>query len=306
MALGTTNLNLRTSLYSEMGKGTGGSNYSLGQCKYGVNDIDISNYGAANPTMVKMSYWKNYDHDNLRFRFNPAQTLDNDTYAPTTTNGFANGTGLTFNNNGASQGEKWWEFDGGSSQAQFDTVSSGVGYKVAPSGTGVIGFWIYPQDNSSGQTTVLGNDIPYGSVSAYRGYRFDITTSMKMRIIRGDGQGTASGDRRTFESSGTMTQDQWNFVAFQGVYNSTTISTSANYFWIYRKSSNTWSNGGSFLSGTGGNTAYSSGDPLSISSSGNGGRYFQGSIGGIYAFNQSMLTADIEDLAANTRNNYPG
>ena len=52
MALGTINLNLRTSLYSEMGKGTGGSNYSLGQCKYGVNDIDISNYAAANPSMV--------------------------------------------------------------------------------------------------------------------------------------------------------------------------------------------------------------------------------------------------------------
>ena len=63
MALGTINLNLRTSLYSEMGKGTGGSNYSLGQCKYGVNDIDISNYAAANPSMVKMSYWKNYDQD---------------------------------------------------------------------------------------------------------------------------------------------------------------------------------------------------------------------------------------------------
>jgi hypothetical protein len=306
MALGTTNLNLRTSLYSEMGKGTGGSNYSLGQCKFGANDIDISNYAAANPSMVKMSYWKNYDHDNLRFRFNPVTSLDRDTYAATTTNGFNAGGGLSFNNNGATEGENWWDFDGGSNQAQFDTVNSGVGYKVAPSGTGVIGFWIYPQDNSAGQTVVLGNDIPYGTLSAYRGYRLDITTAMKIRTLRGDGQGTASGDRRTFESSGTLTQDAWNFVAWQGVYNSTTVSTSANYYWIYRLSSNTWSNGGSFLSGTGGNLAYSSGDPLSISTSSNGGRYFQGSIGGIYAFNQSMLTADIEDLVANTKSTYPG
>ena len=303
MALGTTNLALRDSLYVEMGKGTASTNYSLGQCKYGVNDIDITTYGAANPATVQMSAFASYAHKSLQFRFNPAQTLNSDTYYDTDANKFGvNGAGIPYSNQGATNNGTNWGFDGGSDWGAFLNVGSGTAYKVSPTGTGVIGFWVFPQDNSAGQTIILGNDLPFGSVTTYRGIRFDITTAMKIRVLRGDGTGIASSDRRTFESVGTLVQDVWNFVAFQHVYNSTTTGTTSNYFWIHRGTG--WSNGATFLSGTGGNLAYGSTDGMTLSSSGNGGRYFQGGIGGIYAFNQSLTTTNVEDLYRSTNTLY--
>ena len=306
MALGTTNLSLKDSLYAEMGKDTGGSNYSLGQCKFGQNDIDISAYANSNPSKVNMSFWQSYDHMNLKFRFNGNQTMESDTYADTiSATGFANGAGVPWVNNGATTSTNWFEFDGGSGQGKFYEVASGEAYKVGASGTSVIAFWVQPQDNGQGQTTILGNDVPYGTVSSYRGYRFDLTTAMKIRVIRGDGTGVASSDRRTFESSGTLDQNGWNFVVWQGVYNSTTVGTTTNYFWIYRRDTGSWSNGASFLSGTGGNLSYGGAtDGLAISGANNGGYYFQGYVGGIYAFNQSMTTTDVETLWTNTRGVY--
>lgn len=303
MAIGTTNISLRDTIYAEMGKANTSTGYSLGQCKYGSNDIDISNFAAANPSTVAMKYWQGYDHMNMQFRFNGNQTQNSDTYKDTDSVKFGlNGAGIAYTNVGGNATGVAYEFDGSSAYGYFASVSSGVAYKVAAAGTGVIAFWVFPQDNSAGQTAILGNDLPFGSVSSYRGIRFDITTANKIRVIRGDGTGTASSDRRTFESSGTLQQDVWNFVAFQTVYNSTSVGTTANYFWTHNGSA--WSNGASFLSGTGGNTAYGSTDGMTLSGASNGGRYFQGAIGGIYAFDQQMATADIESLQGNTRGVY--
>ena len=303
MPIGTTNLNLRTSLYSEMGKGTGGTNYSLGQAKYGVNDIDIAEYAAQNPSMVKMSYWQNYDHESLQFRFNPIQTLESDTYDDTSTNAFGvDGAGIAYTNtNGTSVRDQGWDYPGTSGYyGRFAAVSSGTAYKAGTSGIMVMCGWINTRSNSAGQTTILNPDGPIGTVSAFRGYRLDIRhDTLKLRVIRGDGGGTTINDRRTFESTGVLPTNEWVFVAFQGVYNNTSLGTTANYFWTWSQGGG-WSNGISFISGGGGNVAYSATDRFSVSPGNNGGRYWDGIFGAWYVFDQVMTTADIESLKDNT------
>lgn len=304
MAIGTTNISLRDSLYVEMGKSAAESNYSLGRCQYGQNDIDITQYAADAPTLVSMAYWQGYDHSSLQFRVNPYQTDEGDTYDATNGIAFGNPIGMTATRSGVNTADpQGWDFDPGSnSYVQFEGIGSNAGYKVGATGFGTTCFWVKPRDNSSGQTVVLGNNLPVGSVSAYYGDRFDITTAMRIRNIRGDGGGTASSNRRTFQSSGVLQQDQWNFVVWQGEYNSVSLGTSANYFWIYNQPYG-WQAGATFLSGTGGNKAYegSSGGSLVISSASNGGRYFDGSVANIYAFNERLdYSTEIQTLRSNT------
>ena len=303
MPIGTTNIALRDSLYVEMGKSAGESNYSLGRCQYGQNDIDITQYAANSPTLVSMNYWKNYDHSSLQFRVNPYQETEGDTYDATNGIAFGDPLGMTATlSNIGTADPQGWDCNGSNSYVQFEGIGGNSGYKVGANGFGTTCFWVKPRDNSSGQTVVLGNNLPVGSVSAYYGDRFDIATSMRIRNIRGDGTGTSSTDRRTFQSLGTLQQDQWNFVVWQGEYNNVTISTSANYFWIYNAVSG-WQAGATFVSGTGGNKAYqgSSGGSLVVSSASNNGRYFDGSVANIYAFNERLdYSTEIQTLRSNT------
>ena len=308
MALGTTNLTLLSgsnNLYNAgMDKDPGSGNVSLGACKFGQNDIDIGQYASSNPSMVKMSYWKSYDHQSLQFRFNPSQTLTNDTYKDTDGGYFGNASsGIAYNNNGATDNTNYWTFDGTNDDGYFDAVTAGTGYKQgtgAIGGTTVIAFWMRPnyRGNPASVTDVLANNNPVGSLSAYRGYRFVYQTDRQLRVLRGDGDGTASFDRRTFETSATLRDGEWNFIAWQGIYNSQTIGIAYNYFWTWNPTDD-WSNGASFLSGTGGDLAYNSTDKLVLSGHPNSA-YFNGDIGGIWVFNQSISTADINALKDNT------
>lgn len=307
MAIGTTDIGIvggatYDGLYKEMGKGNASTNYSLYAARGGVNDIDIGNYANANNDPTLMSYWQNYDHMSLQFRYNTNQTFDHDTYADNSPYYFDPTVAGIVGTFSATQGTNWWEFDGSSDNAQFAATGSGDAYKVNPSGNGVIAFWFLPQDNSAGQTDVLVTDGPDGTISSYRGYRFALNGST-MRIIRGDGGGTSSSNRRTFASTDFIVQEEWNFLAFQGAYNNQTRNTSNNYIWLWNQS-NGWSNGISFLSGTGGNLGFSTSDGMAISGGGNGGRHYQGYIGGIYAFNQTMAQGDIESLKDNTQATY--
>jgi len=91
-----------------------------------------------------------------------------------------------------------------------------------------------------------------------------------VRVIRGDGGGTSSSNRRTFASVDFIVQEEWNFMAWQGAYNNQTLNTSNNYIWAWNQT-NGWMNGISFLSGTGGNLGFGTSDGMAISGGGNGG-----------------------------------
>ena len=125
MALGTTNLSLfsgSNNLYNAgMDKDPGSGNLSLGACRYGQNDIDIWQFAASDVYETKMSYWKNYDHQNMRFRFNPAVYTENDTYDDTDGGYFGNsgGKGIAYNNNGATDSGTYWTFDGSNDDGYF-------------------------------------------------------------------------------------------------------------------------------------------------------------------------------------------
>lgn len=305
MALGTTNLTLLSgsnNLYNAgMDKDPGSGNLSLGACRFGQNDIDISQYAASNPSETRMSYWQNYDHMSMQFRFNTAVSNDNDTYKDTDGGYFGDAsTGIGYNNNGATDQTYYWTFDGSGDDGYFDAVNSGIGYKQGGSGTMVIAFWMRPnyRGNPASATDIIGTNQPVGSLSAYRGYRFVYQTDRQLRVLRGDGDGTGAPDRRTFETSATLRDGEWNYIAWQGVFNSQTIGIAYNYFWTWNPIDD-WSNGATFLSGTGGNLAYNNTDGMAISGHPNSA-YFNGDIGGIWVFNQSISTADINLLKDQT------
>jgi len=317
MPLSTTNLYLRGSvltngLYNEMGKGVASNGYSLGQCQYGHNDYSgtASFAVAGGPgTMVKMSYWKSYDHDAMKFRFSPPVWGDYETYNDLNPSFFGvDGAGIAYNNINGSPGfpSGTWDYPGSSGRSNnygfFDGVSSGQAYKQGTSGVMVMCGWIHPRDNASGQTTVVGNNLETYAIPAFKGYRLDITTAFKMRCIKGDGTGTASSDRRTFESSGTVAQNEWNFIVWQGVYNSTTINSTNNYFYVWNVP-NGWQSGATFISGTGGNLFY---DDVTwmVGGGANGNRWFDGIFGGWYVFNQSQPSATLQTLKDNTKAYY--
>lgn len=314
MALGNTNIYLRgdgtnNGLYKEMGKGITANNISLGQSKYGQNDYNISQYASANPSEVRMSYWQLYTHDNMTFRFNPAQTGDYDTYEDTDANYFGtNGQGIPYTNNGGNPGAitNTWDYPGMSAPGaygEFNAVNSGVAYKQGVGGITVICGWFFPRDNSSGQTDIFGNDIQLGAVTTYRGYRFAIATSFRVRVVRGDGGGTSSTNRRTFESNFTVAQNEWNFFVWQGEYNSITIGTANNYMYGWNQLTG-WQGGTTFLSGAGGNLSYTNTQKWIFSPAANGGRYFDGDIGGWYVFDKTISASNLQRLRDYTKPYY--
>ncbi len=162
--------------------------------------------------------------------------------------------------------------------------------------------WLYFGENGSGQTSILGNDIPIGGVRFYMGYRMDVTTSNFIRVLRGDGGGTSSSNRRTFQSAGSIEINNWNFVVWQGLDSSTNVSTTANYMYIWNPL-NGWQAGASFLSGNGGALAYSE-DPWTVSPMAAGAREWGGIYGGWYVFNQSQPSANMITLKDSTRGYY--
>ena len=318
MPLTNTDLYLRGSiltngLYYEMGKGVTGTNYSLGKAKYGSNDYSGGTgvFGSANPAEVRMSYWQSYDHDAMTFRFSPPVTADADTYddSGASPNSFPTPpNGIPYINHGGVPGgiTNTWEYAGASGRAQtwgeFDGVAAGDAYKQGTGGVMVMCGWVLPFDNSSGQTSVVGNNTSLYPRSAYEGYQLDLTTGMNMRCLRGDGGGTGSGNRRTFQSTGVLVQEEWNFVVWQGHYSNTTINTTNNYFYIWNPT-NGWQAGATFVSGTGGNVAYTD-ETWKFASGANSNRWFAGVVGHWYVFNQAQPAANMIDLKDATRVYY--
>ena len=311
MALGTTNLYLRgdgsnNGLYKEMGKSFTQNNVKLGQAKYGVNDIDIANYAQSNPSMVKMSYWQSYDHQTMTFRHNPAQTGDFDTYDANTADYFGvDGSGLAFNTNAVPAAiPNTWEFPPGpNATGEWGIVNANTGYKQGSASTNItMCGWIKPGNPPPGQTTIIGTEIQGpGTVPAFLGYRMDINPSAnKLRVIKGDGGGTGSGNRRTFESTGVLEDFEWNFVAFIGNNNNTTIGSTNNFFYTWSPNFG-WVAGARFVSGTGGAVSYTGLNPMLIASGANNNRYWEGEFAAFWVFGDDISSADLQDLRDNTR-----
>ena len=315
MPLGTTNLYLRgnssnNGLYKEMGKSVTQTNVSLGQAQYGHNDYSGTPAfvaGGGSGTQVNMSYWQSYDHDAMTFRFSPPATANSETYNDPDPDYFGtNGAGVAYTNVGGSAASPpgTWFYPGLGSGAHgfYNNVAPGESYKQGQGGIMVMCGWLYFEENSAGQTTVLGNDIPYGGVRRYYGYRLDVTTGLQIRVLRGDGGGTSSSNRRTFQSTGFIEQFNWNFVVWQGEDNTTTIGSNNNYMYIWNQAYG-WQAGASFLSGTGGGLNYAE-DPWMVSPAANGGREWFGVYGGWYVFKQVQPSATMVVLKDSTRGYY--
>jgi hypothetical protein len=316
MPLGTTDLFLRgdatnNGLYKEMDKAFNQTNVSLGEAQYGHNDYSgtpsFATVGGSS-TQVNMSSWQNYSHDAMTFRFSPPVTANADTYQDLDPDYFGGaGQGIPYTNSGGFPGTpaNTWDYPGLGSFAYgfYDPVVGGEGYKQGSGGIMVMCGWLLFGENGAGQTSVLGNDVPIGGVRRYRGYRMDVTTSNFIRVLRGDGGGTSSANRRTFQSSGTIEINNWNFVVWQGLDNSTTVGTSSNYMYIWNPQ-NGWQAGASFLSGGGGPVNYSPEDPWAVSPMASGAREWMGVYGGWYVFNTSQPSSNMVDLKDATRVYY--
>jgi hypothetical protein len=301
MPIGTTNISLKNSMYAEMDKDPI-SNISLQACRYGQNDIDIGTYAQSNVNQVNMSYWQNYDHMNMTFRFNSSVSLRNDTYDDEDTANFGTDTvGVAFTGTNTTDGASWKEFNGSNAYGTFEAVNAGVAYKLGSGTTAGVGFWVRPNGTPAGATEIMNTNGSIGSLSSYQGWRFLLQSDLQLRVLRGDGDGTGVGDRRTFETAASLRRDIWNFVYWQGTDNSTTVGTSNNYFWVWNAVDG-WNNGAGFLSGTGGSINYDNTKSMTLSAATAGSRYFNGDFGGIWFFDQVMATSDIETLREQTDN----
>ena len=157
---------------------------------------------------------------------------------------------------------------GTTSRIGVGTDSNGYSYKV-PSSTntgykGWLAMWIKPTIPSAARN-FLWNDLDTeNDFNPYRGIGASMQTTGQIRWNRGDGGGTASSDRYTFGTSATLPTGEWAFVALQWVNSGAymnSISTDYNYAYclVYNSRTGTWgwTNGCSYVSGTGTSQAYS-------------------------------------------------
>lgn len=145
----------------------------------------------------------------------------------------------------------------------WTSVASGTVYKI-PSASGTsatIAFWFKPTIQASARNFFWADHDAIGDVNPYRGWWMQLNTDGKIGFNRGDGTGAASSDRYSFASSGVFTSGQWQFAAIIINQSSNTIGTGTNYAYCYVYDSRTstwgWTNGASFVSGTGGGMAWS-------------------------------------------------
>jgi len=155
---------------------------------------------------------------------------------------------------------------GASSYATMESCARGSSYKQpATTNAGdVVTFavWMKPTIPGAARNWLWNDMDAVNDFNPYRGIGCNIQTSGQIRWQRGDGGGTLSSDRYTFGTTATLPSDQWAFIVVQTANNTNTVSTSYNYCWAYiynaRTSSWGWTNGASYISGTGGIMSYSS------------------------------------------------
>lgn len=294
MALGTTNISI-ANIFSEVDKSTV-NNMSLSDLRFAANDFGISQWtdtSSANNSGI--NGWKGYAHHSLRFRYSPPFAYE--TYRDNSSTLL--GAGITKTDVGTTGGDfsGTLSFDGTNDYSYFQGLNSGVAYKQNPSGYMTLVFWVKPQFPAA-QTTMIHTDLTaYNNISPYKGFNINLRDDGKLRPLRGDGDGTASSDRRTFETTWTLDENEWNMVALMLSNSSNTASSSANY--AYKKAAAGNAEGLNFLSGTGGALSFDSGsgatDAFYLSSAVNG-RYFTGQLGHIWVFAERLTSSDITEI----------
>ena len=121
--------------------------------------------------------------------------------------------------------------------------------------------------------------------SPYNGYMCEVTSAGSLMFTRGDDGGTASTNRRRFETEFTINEGKWNFIAVRLHSGSNTTNSTTNFCWAYKDGGRgySWVNGLTFVDGLGGEVKYRHRYGMVISP-GDGDQYFTGGIGHFYMF----------------------
>lgn len=330
-------------VYEYLGKsgaGVAGDNLSLADCTIGTKpSVDLNNLSAAynvvgnswgyNPTgdnTISMGNIQTYvtagDFTNssptMRFKFSPPADIAADLYGdnasyPNTFPYNKGQLGVKMNNTNVSgggiAGTYSYPVNG---YTTWTSVAVGDSYKWPnfSNTSATICFWFKPVIQSTLRNFLWSDIDAIGDVNPYRGWWAQLNTTGTVGFSRGDGGGTASGDRYSFTSTAVFASNQWQFGAIMVSYNENTISTTTNYFWGYRYDTRSatwgWVNGATYLSGTGVAMAWS-GDSgtettncMAINPLGNTSNGLAMDIGHIYVFSGELSTTQVEYVRAIT------
>jgi hypothetical protein len=326
-----------STIYERLGKGTPsvGDNLSLARSVIGsppsVNPNNVSSlyntYGNAwgnapqgdhNISMnTADSYYSAGDFKNdgspkMQFKFVPPADIEADLYGdePTysATYPFNKGAlGIKMNNNNVTPGGILGTYTYGvDSYTTWTSVAAGDSYKVpsTSNNSATICFWFKPITPEVNSNFLWADADAVGDVNPYRGWWIQYNDTNTVGFSRGDGGGSASGDRYSFTSSATFdgSGEYWQFCAILVSYNENTITTGTNYVWAYvwNGRSYAWSNGATFLSGTGGAMTWSADsgtettncfiiNPLATTSAG-----MTADLGHLYVFEGELSTTQVE------------
>lgn len=327
-----------TNIYEILGKsgaGSIGDNMSLADCVLGappsVNPNNVSSlynmygnawgYAPQGDNTISMgtveSYYNAGDFINnttpqMRFKFVPPSDIAADLYGDNTsyprTFPYNKGElGVKMNNtnvgDGGILGTYSYDVD---SYTTWTSVASGDSYKYpnASSNSATICMWIKPITPGTSRNFIWADIDSIGDVNPYRGWWAQYNGDNTIGFNRGDGTGAASTDRYSFTGNATFdgSGDYWQFVAFLVSNDENTVSTGTNYMWAYvwNGRSYAWSNGATYLSGSGGAMAWSSdsgtettncmaNNPLGNTSAG-----LEYDMGHFYVFNGELSTTQVE------------
>lgn len=328
-----------STIYERLGKGTPsvGDNLSLARSVIGspplVNPNNVSSlynrYGNAwgyapqgdhNISMnTADSYYsagdfKNDSSPKMLFKFVPPSDIAADLYGdePTysATYPFNKGAlGIKMNNTNVADGgiAGTYAYDI-NSYTTWTSVAPGDSYKVPNSSnrSATICFWFKPVVQATNRNFLWADADAMNDLNPYRGWWIQYNSTNTVGFNRGDGDGSAASDRYSFTSSATFdgSGDYWQFCAILVSYNENTITTGTNYVWAYvwNGRSYAWSNGATFLSGTGGDMEWSADsgtettncfiiNPQATASPNIG---FVADLGHMYVFDNELSTTQVE------------
>ena len=221
--------------------------------------------------------------------------------------GTTNITGQSFAGTLSAVGTAASHFACSSSLENGDPIPPGSGSYMVPGENGgedtaFFGFWVKPFEEApeTAATMWCNNNADGGSQNwnPYAGIQVRLEPGGSITISKGDGTGTASTDRVTFNTRWTLVFGSWNFICIRmrvaGGQNN--IATTEHYAWGYipngRNNAYAWSDGLIYVSGTGGNLKYMQNKEFVVNP-GDNGDYFNGEIGHFYIFAEGSAAKQV-------------
>ena len=258
----------------------------------------------------------------MTFKFHPSSLIAADLYGdavtyPSTYPRNIGQNGVQMNNTNVSDGAIDGTFTYASnSYTTWTSVAPSDSYKYpnTTNTSATICFWFKPTVQGTLRNFFWADVDAIGDVNPYRGWWFQYNTNNTVGFSRGDGTGAGAPDRRSFTGTATFdgSGNYWQFVSIMISKNENTITTGTNYMWAYvwNGRSYAWSNGATFLSGTGGAMAWSADSGIettncfAINPLGNTSAGMVMDIGHIYVFNGELTTTQVEYVREMTDNGY--